>query len=126
MAKAGEDGTITLPLAQIAPEGTGELVLDLTLPPGHKLNPGSSQRLQARVEGQGLTLARTNVPPEEFTLPLRLPFTSGKAGGRGSAIVSTSIFYCSENAGVCKLKSLRFRAPFEVREGGAKSLTLKS
>jgi hypothetical protein len=100
------------------------LVLDVKLPPKHKLNPGSPQRFQARVEGKGLALSRTVVPTEQFALPLRVAFTSGKAGTRGVAVASTTIFYCIDEKGLCKIKSLRFRAPFEVAEGGATKLTL--
>ncbi|HTE19669.1 MAG TPA: thioredoxin-like domain-containing protein, partial [Armatimonadota bacterium] len=121
-----DDGTITLPPAQLAPGGAGELVLDLKLPAGHKLNPGSPQRFQARAEGTGVTLSRGNVPTAEFKLPLRVPLSTGAAGGKGAVVVSTTVFYCSDSEGTCKIKSLRFRAPFEVRAGGAQALTVNA
>ncbi len=126
VASAANDNTITLPPVQLAPDTRGELVLDVALPPGHKLNPGSSQRFEARIEGGGVVLGKTVVPTAEFTLPLRLPLSSGKAGTSGVAVASASIFYCSDTQGVCKLKSLRFRAPFTVAKGGGRSLTLRT
>jgi hypothetical protein len=36
--------------------------------------------------------------------------------------VTATVFYCSETESVCKLKTLRFRAPFVVREGGGTTL----
>lgn len=120
----GEDGTIELPLARLAPNAQGQLVLDVKLPAAHHLNKESPQRFQARVEGKGLTLAKTTVPTAEFKLPLTVEFNAGNAGERGAAIVSTSVFYCSDNKGVCLMKSLRFRAPYEIAAGGANKLTL--
>nr|CAA9211035.1 FIG00430960: hypothetical protein [uncultured Armatimonadetes bacterium] len=122
---AGKD-TITLPAATLAPNARGELVLDVVLPARHKLNPGSPQRVEARVEGQGLALARNTVPSSEFTLPLRLPFTSGAVGTSGAALVTATVFYCSEAETVCKLKTLRFRAPYTVADGGGTNLTLRA
>jgi len=121
---AVEDNIITLPVANLAPNTQGELVLDVKLPANHEINPAAPQRLQARAEGQGITLTKTTVAAGQFNLPLRLPFTSGKAGEKGAAVVSTTIYYCSHDKGLCKVKSLRFRAPFTVQDGGTAKLTL--
>jgi hypothetical protein len=78
------------------------------------------------VEGEGVTLTKATVPPAEVALPLRIPLTTGKAGAKGSVGVKVSLFYCSDSAKVCRMKTLNFRAPFEVREDGAKALTIKA
>ncbi len=119
-----EKDTLVLPPAVLSPAGAGELVVEVQLPPGHKLATETPHRFEAQVEGGGVTLTRTTVPSQAFTLPLRLPLTSGSTGSRGAVLATMTFFYCSEKDGVCKMKSLRIRAPFEVREGGAKELKL--
>lgn len=119
-----EKETLVLPQAILAPSGAGELVVEIQLPAGHKLAKETPHRFEAQVEGGGVTLTRTTVPSQAFTLPLRLPLTSGSTGARGAVLATMTFFYCSEKDGVCKMKSLRIRAPFEVREGGAKELKL--
>ncbi len=122
--RSEDDGTITLPVTRLTPDASGQLLLDIKLPPNHHLNEGSPQRFQARVEGSGVKLSKTSVPTSDFKLPLNVSFTTSSAGSRGAVIVSTTVFYCSDDKGLCKVKSLRFRAPFEVVAGGETKLTL--
>ena len=119
-----EADTIQVPPTVLAP-GRGEVVLNIELPEGHKLNDLSPQRVQLRVEGSGATIGNAIVSGKNVTLPLRVPLNVG-ANGKGSVVVSASIFYCTDALGVCKVGSLRFRAPFEVKEGGGKELVLKA
>ena len=122
-----DDNTITLPVTQLAPNTRGELVLEIKLPAGHDLNREAPQRFQARVEGTGVNLAATVVPADKYTLPLRVAFTTGQEGTQGTAIVSTTVYYCSHDKNaVCRVKSLRFKAPFTVQAGGGSNLTLKT
>jgi len=123
-AESQEKDVVRVPTTQLAAGAAGELVLNLRLPAGYKLNADSPHRFEVRVEGQGVTLPRTTVPAADFKLPLRLPLTSGKIGERGTVVLSTTVFYCSDKQTLCRLKRLRFRAPFEVAEGGAKALTI--
>jgi len=95
------------------------------LPAGHHLNDLSPQRVQMRIEGAGATIGKAIVTGKNVTLPLRVPLNVG-ATGKGSVVVSASIFYCTDAAGVCKIGSLRLRAPFEVKEGGSTDLVLKA
>ena len=121
-----EEGTVTLPVTNLAPDTNGELLLDVKLPALHHLNRESPQRFFARVEGAGLKLSQTSVPAAQFKLPLRVPFATGAAGTSGTVVVSATIFYCTDGKGaVCKFQSLRFRALFVVQEGGATRLMLE-
>ncbi len=121
-----EAGTIALQPVVLAPNTQSELVLDVKLPTAHKLNEGSPQRVQVRVEGSGVNLSTTLVKDGDLQLPLRVPVKTGAAGSKGSVVLSASIFYCTSNAGLCKFKTLRFRAPYEVRAGGQGQLKLQA
>jgi hypothetical protein len=66
------------------------------------------------------------VKDRDVQLPLRVPLSTGAAGGKGSVVLSASVFYCTDKAGLCKFKTLRFRAPFIVREGGGKAVKLQT
>lgn len=118
------EGVKTLAPALVAPKANGELVFDVKLPEGHKLGTDTPHRVKLSVEGAGVTLPETTVAPAAFKLPLKLPLTSGAAGEKGVVVVNATIFYCSEKVGVCKMKTLKLRAPYEVREGGPSTLTL--
>ena len=115
---------ITAPPARLAPGMTGKLVLDLRLPPGQKLAAGSPHRFEARVEGEGLTLAESVLPTARYVLPLSLPLTSAKAG-TGEVMVTTTLFYCSDTDKTCSMKTLRFRLPYEIAEGAGSTLSFK-
>jgi hypothetical protein len=38
--------------------------------------------------------------------------------------VNTTVFYCTDDNGVCLVRQMRVRVPFEVAEGGSSKLTL--
>ncbi|MDF2441742.1 MAG: hypothetical protein JWN98_2726 [Abditibacteriota bacterium] len=120
-----EANTIQLPPTVLAPNARGEMVLNIKLPAGHHLNDLSPQRVQMRIEGSGATIEKAIVTGKNVTLPLRVPLSAG-ATGKGSLVVSAAIFYCTDSAGVCKVGSLRLRAPFEIKEGGNTDLVLKA
>ncbi len=115
--------TITLQKVILKPNSAGEVVFDVQLPPQHHLNAESPQRVQARVEGTGAKLSSALVSGTDVKLPLRLPLQVG-ATGEGSVVLSASIYYCTDAAGLCKFKTLRFRAPFEVSVDGADNLKI--
>lgn len=117
---------VKVPLANLAPNTQGEVVLELKLPAGYHVSPDAQHRVRLSVEGEGVTLAKATVPPADVALPLRIPLTTGKAGSKGSVGVKVSLFYCSDSAKVCRMKTLNFRAPFEVRDDGAKAITIKA
>jgi hypothetical protein len=56
-------------------------------------------------------------------LPLVVPIST-KGSGQGAAIVNTTVFYCTDDNGVCLVRQMRVRVPFEVAEGGSSKLTL--
>ncbi|HEX8236220.1 MAG TPA: thioredoxin-like domain-containing protein [Abditibacteriaceae bacterium] len=118
-----DEGTITLALAKLAPNTQGQLVLDVKLPARHHLNKESPQRFTARVEGNGVTLSKTTIPTKDFKLPLVVPIST-KISGQGSAIVNTTVFYCTDDQGACLVRQMRVRVPFELAQGGSSKLTV--
>lgn len=114
------DDTVTLPQVVLAPNANGELVFDAKLPPGHHLSEGAPQKFFARSEGKGVELAMVK---RKFGLPLRTPLRTG-AEGKGTFVISSAIYYCTDTNGVCKIKSLRFKVPYEVRAGGGSKVVV--
>lgn len=118
VAASGASGVLALQKVVLAPNAKGELVLDIKLPAGFKVNKDAPQQFDARVEGTGISLAKTKIRNGEFKLPLRVKFSSGPANRSGVLVISTSINYCDDDATVCKFKTFQTRAPFEIRDGG--------
>ncbi len=118
-----EAGTITLPVQTIAP-GKGNLVLDLQLPAKHHLNKDAPQRIQMRVEGEGVKLSAADLRGTKISLPLRVPLEAVKSG-EGTVITSAAVYYCSDTNGTCLVRSLRFKIPYKIAAGGAAQLTVK-
>jgi len=117
------DNTIVLPVTKLAP-GKGELVLDLQLPAQHHLNIEAPQRVQMRVEGAGAKLGKAELRDKAVTLPLRVPLEVAGTG-EGAVIVSLGLSYCSDARGVCKVRALRFKAPFAVEADGGKEIVVR-
>jgi len=125
--KSANKDIITLPATTLSPNSKGELVLEVKLPPAHHLNADSPQRFEAAVEGTGVKLSMARLAGKQFVLPLRMEFTTGQAGGKGTVTATATVFYCTEGKGaVCKFKALKFRAPYEVKEGGGKVVGLSA
>lgn len=115
-----EAGTITLPIQTLAP-GQGHLLLDLQLPAKHHLNADAPQRVQVRVEGQGVKAAQNDLRGKTVSLPLRVPLSVDNTG-EGTLITSAAVYYCSDNNGTCKVRSLRLKLPYRIAVGGAAEL----
>jgi thiol-disulfide isomerase/thioredoxin len=118
-----EAGTITLPVQTLAPDAT-HFVLDLQLPAKHHLNKEAPQRVQLRAEGNGVKLSQSEVRGDKVSLPLRVPLVAAQSG-EGTIITSVSVFYCSDANGTCKVRTMRFKAPFKIAAGGAKEIKVR-
>lgn len=118
---APEAGTLTAPMVKLAPATSGKLVLSLKLPTGEKLQADSPHRFQATVEGDGLTVAEGTVTGSRFTLPLSVPVTT-TASGSGTVSITATVFYCSDTQKTCRMKTLKFRLPYQIAAGGATEL----
>lgn len=117
---------VQVPMSSLSPNAQGEVVLEVKLPAGYHLSPDAQHRVRLSVEGEGVALTKMTIPAAEVALPIRIPLTTGKVGGKGSVAVKVSLFYCSDTAKLCRMKTLSFRAPFEVKEDGGKAVTIKT
>ena len=111
---------------KVAPQkiraGDATVSINVELPAGHHLNPTAPQRYQLSVEPSAKTLI---VKPEDASrslkgtpLPVQIPVHA--AVGATELKASFTFVYCREdNTGVCRIKTLQWRAPIEVVTGDA-------
>lgn len=98
--------------------------INVELPAGHHLNPTAPQRYQLSVEPSGKALT---VKAEEASrtfkgsaLPIKIPVQT--SAGATELRASFTFVYCREdNTGVCRIKTVQWRAPVEVVTGDAGS-----
>jgi len=111
---------------KVAPQkiraGDATVSINVELPAGHHLNPTAPQRYQLSVEPSAKALM---VKPEDASrslkgtlLPVQIPVHA--AVGATELKASFTFVYCREdNTGVCRIKTLQWRAPIEVVTGDA-------
>jgi thiol-disulfide isomerase/thioredoxin/sugar lactone lactonase YvrE len=128
-AENTEAGTIKLAPTKVKANGVVQVLLDIALPSGHHLNDLSPQRVQARVENRAGSSAQivgdAVFTGRKVTLPLKMSLKTG-ASGSGDVVLSAAIYYCTDALGVCKVKTLRLRAPFEAAPDGGETLRLSA
>jgi DNA-binding beta-propeller fold protein YncE len=127
---------------RLAASSEATLTVDVALPEGYHLNPSAPQRYAAEVtEGpQRLVLGSNeetgiawrdktlNVVKKGLSLPLRLPLRTGEAGA-SELRVRFTLYYCREDdTGVCRIKTLVWRAPVEVTDaaGAPREMALRA
>ncbi len=114
---AGFEGdSVRLP-AQTLAKGQVVFVLNVTLPPGHKLN---------RLAPTAAAVSTGAGPPQRTaieSLPARL---TADVGESGAVRVETTIYYCeTSKEGLCYFRDVRFEVPFETAPDGASRVDLK-
>lgn len=120
----------------LAPQRVGagrdaELLIDVALPEGYHLNPSAPQRVRVTIEKGVEHLAPASdmaaggvaggaarpayaKTSKELRLPLRVPLRA-LAAGEAELRAQLTLFYCREdNTGVCRIKTLVWRAPVVV------------
>lgn len=103
--------------AQRVRSGDGELVLNLALPEGYKLNPlaKSLLRISANPGDSVRTLSGAEVVID--TLPLRVPL---KMQADGELQLVAEVYYCqSGKEALCYFKQLQWQVPIQVTANGA-------
>jgi thiol-disulfide isomerase/thioredoxin/sugar lactone lactonase YvrE len=118
---------------KLAPQRLGAsseaaLTIDVRLPDGYHLNPSAPHRYKVTVEAgaQHLALAPDQQAgaalkdkslthtSKDLKLPLRIPLRA-LAAGASELRVQLTLYYCREDdTGVCRIKTLGWRAPVEV------------
>ncbi len=110
--------TVTLGPIEVAP-GSGNLVLNVVLPSGYKVNPLAPSRFEWKVDGNVADLA-----PEATgsvvnpSFPMEIPATF--SAGTGSITGDLYIVYCeAEQESICLIEQARVVVPLTVGTGSS-------
>ncbi|HEV8672821.1 MAG TPA: thioredoxin-like domain-containing protein [Methylomirabilota bacterium] len=120
----------TLPAAAVRPGGDGALLLDIRLPAGYKLNPGTPFVYRVReVTGAGLAVpgGEGEKSLERPSLPVRIPLRVGASEGEGRITLSTTFFYCrTDGQGACLIQTAVFEQPIRIAaDAPGRELTIR-
>jgi DNA-binding beta-propeller fold protein YncE len=114
---------VVLPGATVAP-GAGSVVIDISLPPDHKVNEEAPSSVSWKLEGDV-----ANLGPEAdrsltgTTFPVEFPATFSP--GEGAVTADINLVWCADDAeSLCFLDQIRLSLPLQVAPGGGSSVTL--
>lgn len=104
--------------------GSGQVVLNIKLPAGYKVNDLAPYSMEWKIEGDVVTLApdanRSIIAPE-FPLTLEATFKEGT----GKLTGDLNIFYCeAEKENLCLIEQVRLEAPLTVNSEGEHTVPL--
>jgi hypothetical protein len=115
-------GTIVRLDPQSIASGPGALRLDITLPPGHKVNEQASSSVTWTVSGEVAELAAEadrSLTGATFPVEVAADFIAGS----GELTADLVVIHCAETAeSLCYIKQLRFVVPLEVAGSGPSPL----
>jgi DNA-binding beta-propeller fold protein YncE len=107
----------------VAP-GAGTLVVDVTLPPGYKLNDLAPFSLAWGAGGGVAELAGADLSAVAPEFPIEVGATF--LAGSGLISADVTIYYCeTTTTELCLIDRVRMELPVEVREGGATKASLR-
>ena len=103
--------------AQQIKAGDDSILISVDLPPGYHLNPTAPQRYKVSTDPAAKNLAIDPANSAGSTrggqLPIRIPVKASP--GNSELHASFTFVFCREdNTGVCRIKTLQWRAPIEV------------
>ncbi len=108
---------VTVP-AVVAGAGPAEIILDVALPQGYKVNEDASSSLFLSEEGGVATFPdgeSTDLTGTHFPVSVPINLTVGT----GTVIADLALVWCREDAeGLCFFERLRYQVPVEVTPGG--------
>jgi DNA-binding beta-propeller fold protein YncE len=110
----------SLPPVAVA-RGPGEIVLDLRLPDGYKLNDEAPSSLA--ITGDAVVVDGVVDLTGVDTLPLTIP---GEVVADGDLVADLTAVYCRDDAeSLCLIEQVRFRVPVEVADVGTTPIVLE-
>ncbi len=113
--------TVVLPVATVAP-GAGMLRLDITLPPGYKINDLAPSSVHWDIDGGAALAGDADRSLAGIQFPLEMPVTFT---GSGTVAADIVLIYCEAiKPKVCLIAETRIAAPFVTAEGGSAVLPL--
>lgn len=118
-SNAADDVQIEMDTQTIA-AGTGELVLNLTLPQGYKINELTDSFMEVRVEGDAVTFESEHIVIPQKIVNSPLTFTEGEA----TLTLNMTVFYCEEDT-FCLVDDVTVIVPVTVTaEATSTSITI--
>ncbi len=106
---------ISLDPVSVAPGG-GELVLDIELPPGYKVNEEAPSSLEVTVDGTAVAPGASTTDLTGTTLPVAIPVAL--APGVADVTADLVLLYCRNDAeSLCLIEQSRFRITVTVSDG---------
>ena len=123
LSTPGEEGigfpteTIIFPGRKIPADGSGELVLNLLLPPSYKLTEGAPLEYEIEpCDNDLLEFAESDrkVSTTVPKLPLRIPFRASDVVGGCALRINLMINYCKDDSGACFIKFVTLQIPIRT------------
>jgi thiol-disulfide isomerase/thioredoxin len=111
---------------KLAPDGAGEIAIDLRLPEGHHYAEGAPSRWQV-LHQDAMPLAIEDSAasgPIPAGGAIRIPVRGPKAKASGAIRIEAVAYFCKDQ-GACRIGAVLFEVPVEVGEGGEKTATVK-
>jgi thiol-disulfide isomerase/thioredoxin len=109
---------------QTVAAGEGEILLNITLPEGYKINDLAPSQAEWRSEGEALMIdeAQQSLPIE--SVEVRVPVTL--SAGSATLYGDLSIYYCeAEEQTLCFIDQVTVEAPVVVAEGGGSAVVVE-
>jgi hypothetical protein len=120
---------INMPSQAIKASIEGQLVINVQLPAGYKLNPMAPVSYAVYVRGGGIQIPHSGrtLSAHAIEFPLTLSFQTSPGTHRAALDVEATFYWCREdNTGVCMIQSTRWHVPVETSETAENRLLLIS
>ncbi len=106
--------------------GPVEFLIDVTLPPGYKLNADAPFYLRWRIQSESKAKA-PEAAPATAEKSLRFParVTVDVPAGRSEAVFETVVYYCTERSSACYVDPIQGVVALEAVPGGSAEVQLQ-
>lgn len=125
-AKPFSGRTIQLPLQKIAP-GSGQIVIDFTLPENHEFALEAPASLWTRIKNpqllQVLPFQAKPVPLDLSKLPHTIRYEA--IAGQTIFVTDARIHFCNKDVKICLTEWIRIKFPVEISSGNPSLINLK-
>ena len=111
--------TIVFPGRKVPADSSGELILNLLLPPSYKLTEGAPLEYEIEpCDGGLLEFAESDrkVSTTAPKFPMKIPFRASDAVGGCRLRMKLTFSYCKDDTGACFIKSATLQVPIQTAE----------
>lgn len=108
---------------QVVQAGSVQIVLNLVLLDGYKLNPLAHSKLKVTAQPASAVDELPREAVDIKSLPVHLPI---RVNSDGELLVSADLYYCqSGKEALCYFKGVTWRIPLQVQTGGGKQVQIE-